>query len=199
MNGRSWIEGDAVGHDVDRHAEPFGGQRGLGLVLDDRPGQPRAILLRRAIGQPRPWIVEVALHRAEIHLARTDIEERHVQQPVGQQHLVLWNDVPEHDGLRRIGGHPIQEFGHGRRGIDRSGRRQDEHGNTGRFQPASAGRGKGGLLLEHGRPDGHAFRLQPAQQAGCAADWAPPREKLLVTSQSPRRGRALRWAWIAAA
>ena len=55
--GRCAVDRDPVGDDVDGNAQGLRRAIRLGLVLDDRSGQPGSVLARGAVGQagPGPW------------------------------------------------------------------------------------------------------------------------------------------------
>ncbi len=153
---RCLIEANAVGDDVDG-APQDGGSLRLRRVLHDDPRQPFPVFRRRPVGQPGARPREVALQRGEVHLAGADVEDRHVEQGVGEQHLVLGEGVPEQDRLRRVGVHGFEQTTHCFGRVERSCRRQGHHRDAGGDQGFTPGRWVLRLFFENRGPNADAL------------------------------------------
>jgi hypothetical protein len=69
---------------VDWGAEDFCRALRFALVFDDDARQACAVIPRRAVGQPGAWLGEVTIEGLEEHLARANVEDRNIQQRIGQ-------------------------------------------------------------------------------------------------------------------
>ena len=122
---------------------------GLGPVLDDRSGEPSSVVACAQVRQSRAGPLKITVKCVERHGAGADVEEGHIQQPVGNQNPIFRNDVPQEDGRGRVVVNVAKQASDILGRIDRTGRRQRQYGNSSGNQGVPAGCGVVGLFFEH--------------------------------------------------